>query len=406
MNLDFSSEDLAFRDEVRAFVSSALPDDVRRKVAGAQRLGRDDYLRWQQLLHLRGWGAPGWPEQHGGAGWNAVQRHLFDEACADLGAPPQISFGLKMVAPVLMRFGSAEQQQRFLPGIVAGIDWWCQGYSEPGAGSDLASLKTRAVPGNDAQGPHYLVNGQKTWTTLAQHADWIFCLVRTASGGRPQEGISFLLVDMKSPGITVRPITLIDGEHEVSEVWFDNVRVPHNNLVGEENRGWTCAKFLLGHERTGGAVIGASKAGLHQLKALARRQPGDDGRPLIQDVRFRDRIARIELELMALEITNLKVVAAEGRRQAPGPEASLLKIKGSEIRQQLCELAMRALGPYGVPLMPDWLSPGWEGEGLHALFRGRDGALSGQYFNFRKTSIFGGSNEIQRNIIAKLSLGL
>ena len=260
--------------------------------------------------------------------------------------------------------------------------------------------------GTDADGEHYIINGQKTWTTLGQHADWIFCLVRTNMEARKQEGISFVLVDMKTPGITVKPIIMLDGEHEVNEVWFDNVRVPVENRVGEEDKGWTYAKYLLGHERTGIAGVGRSKAALKRLKAMARRQPGDNGRPLIEDVRFRDRVAQVEMELMALEITNLKVIAAEDKHQAPGPEASMLKIKGSEIQQMLTELSMQALGSYALPYLHEALDAGWKGEPLAEQYTGRDMALSGHYFNFRKTTIYGGSSEVQKNIISQMILGL
>jgi alkylation response protein AidB-like acyl-CoA dehydrogenase len=331
-----------------------------------------------------------------------VQRHIFDEECAEAGTPQQIPFGLKMVAPVIMKFANEAQKAHFLPRIVSAEDWWCQGYSEPGAGSDLASVKTRAV----REGDFYVVNGQKTWTTLGQHADWIFCLVRTDPEARKQEGISFLLIDMKTPGVSVKPIIMLDGEHEVNEVWFDNVRVPVENRVGEENKGWTYAKYLLGHERTGIAGVGRSKAALKRLKALARRQPADNGRPLIEDVRFRDRLAQVEMELMALEITNLKVISAEDKHQAPGPEASMLKIKGSEIQQLLTELAMQALGSYALPYLHEALDAGWQGDELAAQYTGRDMATSGHYFNFRKTTIYGGSSEVQKNIISQMILGL
>ena len=406
MNFDYTPEQQAFRTEVQTFLASALPADMRERQMTGRRLVAADITRWQHILHARGWGAANWPVAYGGTGWNAVERHIFDDACADAGAPLQLPFGLKMVAPVIMKFGTDAQKARFLPRILTGEDWWCQGYSEPGAGSDLASLKTRAVRGTDAAGEHYIVNGQKTWTTLAQHADWIFCLVRTSSEGRPQEGISFLLIDMKTPGITVRPIIMLDGEHEVNEVWFDNVRVPVENRVGDENKGWTCAKFLLGHERTSIAGVGRSKAALKRLKALACRQPGDDGRPLIEDTRFRDRIAWLELELMALEITNLRVISNEDRRLPPGPEVSMLKIKGSEIQQRLAELMMQALGPYALPHMPDMLAAEGQGEPLSPTFEPGDAGLAGSYFNLRKTTIYGGSNEVQKNIIAQMILGL
>ena len=406
MNLDYSPEEQKFRDEVRSFISAHLPADIRDKVKTGARGGKEDIVRWQKILHEKGWGASSWPEQYGGPGWNAVQRHIFDDECAEAGAPMQLPFGLKMVAPVIMRFGNEAQKSHFLPRIVSAEDWWCQGYSEPGAGSDLASLKTRAVRGTDAEGEHYIVNGQKTWNTLGQYADWIFCLVRTSTEGRQQEGISFLLIDMKTPGITVKPIIMLDGEHEVNEVWFDNVRVPVENRVGDENKGWTYAKFLLGHERTGIAGVGRSKAALLRLKSLARRQQGDNGKPLIEDQRFRDRIAQVEMELMALEITNLKLISQEDKAHAPGPEASMLKIKGSEIQQTLTELCMQALGPYALPWLHDGQDLAGSSQPLAENFAVRDTGTSGSYFNTRKTTIYGGSSEVQKNIISQMILGL
>jgi len=398
MDLDFTAEEQGHRREVRRFLQDNLPADLANKVKHGKRLVREDFLRWQQILHQRGWGATMWPSAFGGTGWNAVEQHIFEEECANAGAPMQLPFGLKMVAPVIMAFGSPAQQAHFLPRIVAGEDWWCQGYSEPGAGSDLASLTTSAI----REGEHYRVNGQKTWNTYGQHADWIFCLVRTASEGRKQEGISFLLIDMKTPGITVRPIIMIDGEHEINEVWFEDVLVPVENRVGEENKGWTYAKFLLGHERTGIAGVGRSKAALKQLKAIARSEQAF-GRPLIMDQRFRDRVAQVELELMALEITHLRVLTADHEKRGPGPEASILKIKGSEIQQSLAELMMQALGHYALPWQREALDPDWHGEAIGADYAA---PLSGHYFNYRKTTIYGGSNEIQKNIIAQMILGL
>jgi len=402
MDLNFTPDEQAFREQVRAFLAAKLPPSLSRKVLDGKRLTKDDFVAWQKILHAQGWGAVAWPVAHGGTGWNAVQQHIFDEECADAGAPMQLPFGLKMVAPVMMAFGNPAQQQRFLPRIVDGTDWWCQGYSEPGSGSDLASLKTRAV----RDGGHYVVNGQKTWTTLGQYADWIFCLVRTSTEGRQQEGISFLLIDMKTPGITVRPIIMMDGEHEINEVWFEDVHVPVENLIGEENKGWTYAKFLLGHERTGIAGVGRSKRELKKLKEIARRETSG-GRPLIEDPRFRDRIAQVELELMALEITNLRVISAEGeKKRAPGPEASILKIKGSEIQQMLTELQMQALGHYALPYIHEGLDADWQGDPLMAAYGDHAAPLSGHYFNYRKTTIYGGSNEIQKNIISQMILGL
>jgi alkylation response protein AidB-like acyl-CoA dehydrogenase len=344
-----------------------------------------------------------WPTRFGGTGWNVIQQHIFEEERADIGAPPQNAFSLKMLAPVLMTFANSAQQEYFLPRIIAGEDWWCQGYSEPGSGSDLASLRTSAV----RHGDHYLVNGQKTWNTWGQYADWIFCLVRTGTEGRPQQGISFLLIDMKSPGITLKPITMLDGEHEINEIWFDNVQVPAQNLVGDENKGWTYAKFLLTHERTNNAGIGSCKRALKNLKEIAARQISY-GRPLIEDSRFRDRIAQVELELMALEITNLRVLSATASESRTlGPEVSVLKIKGSEIQQTLAELQMQALGPDALPYLREALETDWAADPSFAEhYRGYAPPLSGQYFNLRKTTIYAGSTEIQKNIISQLILGL
>ena len=381
MDLNFSREELAFRDEVRAFIEANLPQDARRKVLEGLEVSRDDTVRWQQILHRQGWGGPNWPKQFGGTGWDPVRQYIFEEESAAAGAPRLLPFGLKMVGPVIMRFGNDAQQKRFLPRILSGEDWWAQGYSEPGAGSDLASLKTRA----ERKGDRYLVNGQKTWITLAQYANWIFCLVRTDPAVKKQAGISFLLIDMTSRGVTVRPITLLDGSQEVNEVWFEDVEVPVENLVGDENGGWTYAKFLLGHERTNIAGVGVSKRELARLKRIASEER-KDGRPLLADPVFAARVAQVEVELMALEITNLRVLAAEAERRAPGPEASLLKIKGTEIQQAISELMMQARGPQALPMS-------------HR-------ALGGAYLNLRKTSIYGGSNEIQKNIIAQTILGL
>jgi alkylation response protein AidB-like acyl-CoA dehydrogenase len=325
-----------------------------------------------------------------------VQRHIFEEECARAGTPQIMPFGVNMVAPVIMAFGSQAQKDYYLPRILACEDWWCQGYSEPGSGSDLASLKTTAV----RDGDHYIVNGQKTWTTLAQHADMIFCLVRTDSGVRKQEGISFLLIDMHAPGVTVRPIIMLDEDHEVNEVFFDNVRVPVANLVGQENKGWTYAKYLLGHERTGIAAVGRSKRELGFLKQLARREQ-KNGKPLIEDPLFAAKVAALEIELMALEMTVLRVLARADK--APGPEASVLKVRGTDIQQALSELMVEAAGPMALPFDPAYL----EGERGHSVFDDDDAApLASHYFNFRKTSIYGGSNEIQRNIITQMILGL
>src|SRR4051812_2974247 len=390
MDLAFTPEELAFRDEVRAFLEASLPAATRRKVLEGHEASREETRQWQRILFERGWGGPNWPREFGGTGWDPVRQSIFEEESAAAGAPRLLPFGLKMVGPVIMRFGNAAQQKRFLPRILSGEDWWAQGYSEPGSGSDLASLKTRA----ERSDGRYLVNGQKTWITLAQHANWIFCLVRTDPAVKKQAGISFLLIDMKSRGVTVRPITLLDGSHEVNEVWFEDVEVPFENLVGDENSGWTYAKFLLGHERTNIAGVGASKRELARLKRIASEEI-KDGKPLLADPGFAARVAQVEIDLMALEITNLRVLAAEAERRAPGAEASLLKIKGTEIQQALSELMMQAVGPRALPsrggtsMGPAYASP-----------------LAATYLNLRKTSIYGGSNEIQKNIIAQTILGI
>lgn len=391
MDLDYSPDERAFRDDVRSFLRDTLPpamaDRVRR---GDDSRIRGDILQWQALLHARGWGAPAWPPEFGGTGWSKTQQYIFETECALACAPAQLAFGVKMVAPVLMRYGTPEQQQRHLPRILDGRDWWCQGYSEPGSGSDLASLKMRA----ERDGDDYVLNGQKVWNTLGQFADWIFCLVRTDPTGKKQRGISFLLIDMKSPGITVRPTRLLDGTDEVNEVWFDNVRVPVSNRVGEENAGWTYAKFLLGHERTNIAGIGASQRELARLKSMAatitRR-----GKPLLQDETFSRQVAQVELDLVALEITNLRVIFAEAQNHAPGPEASMLKIRGTEIAQRISELQVDALGAHALAYSPS-------DDAARADAR----RATEQYLNLRKLTIFGGSNEIQRNIIAQMILGL
>jgi acyl-CoA dehydrogenase len=398
MDLNFTPEELAFRDEVKSWVKANLPPDIKHKVLEHKRLSKDDIVRWQKILNGRGWFAPAWPVEYGGAGFNAVQRHILDEELSAEGAPQIIPFGVSMVAPVIMAFGNDAQKRYYLPRILDQTDWWAQGYSETGSGSDLASLKTRA----ERQRDHYIVNGQKTWTTLGQYANLIFCLVRTSQEARKQEGISFLLMDMTAPGVTVRPIITIDGEHEVNEVFFDNVKVPVENLVGTEGKGWTCAKFLLGHERTGIARVGISKRELAQVKRIAAQESAF-GRPLIADPLFRAKIARVEIELMALELTALRVVSAERAGKAPGPEASMLKIRGTEIQQGITELFMEAVGPFAQPFTPEAFDAEWHGEPV-----GPDYAapLAARYFNYRKTSIYGGSNEIQKNIISQMILGL
>ena len=388
MDLNYSPEEAAFRDEVRAWIGANLPGELRDKVLNYRELSKDDLLRWHKTLAKKGWVAPHWPKEWGGTNWTVVQRYIFEEECGAAGAPPIVPFGVRMCAPVLLRFGTDAQKQRFLPPMYNGEDFWVQGYSEPGAGSDLASLKTRAV----REGDHYVVTGQKIWTTLGHYGDWIFCLVRTdPKTEKRQDGISFLLVDMKSPGITVRPIVLLDQSREVNEVFFDDVKVPAENLVHEENRGWTVAKFLLGYERMGTGNIAVCKRELARVKELA----GPAG--LLKDPRFTDRLTRVEVELMALEITNLRFLDQLRGGRPPGAEVSLLKIKGTEIQQALTELMMQTAGP---------LAPIFRPVAADAPFDAFTAALFPRYCNVRKATIYAGSNEIQRNIIAKATLGL
>ena len=391
MDLAFTAEEQQFRDDMRAWVAANLPPEIAHKVHNALQLGRDDMQRWARILGKKGWLGHGWPKEFGGPGWNSVQKHLFEEECALAGAPRVVPFGPVMVAPVIMAFGNAEQQQRFLPGIASGEVWWSQGYSEPGSGSDLASLQTRA----ERRGDRYIVNGQKTWTTLGQYGEWIFCLVRTSNEGKPQTGISFLLIDMKSPGITVRPIRLLDGSVEVNEVFFDDVAVPATNLIGEENKGWTYAKHLLSHERTNIADVNRAKRELERLKRIAKAEG------VYTDRRFRDEIAKLEVDVIALEMLVLRVLAAETSGKQSLDIAGLLKIRGSEIQQRYSELMMLAAGPYALPLIHEAMEAGWQGDAVGAL---HCAPLAASYLNTRKTTIYGGSNEVQRNIVAQFVL--
>ena len=401
MDLAFTPEEQRFREEVRAWVAANLPADIAHKVHNALRLSRDDMQRWAKILGSRGWLGFGWPKEFGGPGWTAVQKHLFEEECALAGAPRIVPFGPVMVAPVIMAYGTPAQHKRFLPGIASGEVWWSQGYSEPGSGSDLASVKTRA----ERVGDKYIVNGQKTWTTLGQHGDWMFNLVRTSTEGKPQTGISFLLLDMKSPGVTVRPIKLLDGECEVNEVFFDNVEVPAENLIGEENKGWTYAKHLLSHERTNIADVNRSKRELERLKRIAKREGVWD------DQRLRDQIALLEVDIVALEMLVLRVLSAEKSGKNSLDIAGLLKIKGSEIQQRYAELMMLAAGPFAMPFIEEAMEAGWQGDATAGALGGFPGGvtanapLASTYFNLRKTTIYGGSNEVQRNIVAQTVLG-
>ena len=400
MNIDLSKDEIAFRDEVRQFFAEKYPQDIRRKRDEGVTLSRDDTIRWQKILHARGWFAVNWPVEYGGTGWTPVQKYIFANEMAAVNAPPLVAFGVKMVAPIIYTYGNEEQKQRFLPDILESNVWWCQGYSEPGSGSDLASLKTRA----DRDGDHYVVNGTKTWTTLGQYADWIFCLVRTSSDvARRQEGISFLLIDMKSPGVSVRPIITIEGDHEVNEVHFEDVRVPLENLVGEEGKGWTYGKVLLDHERANIAGVAVSKYRLDRLQEKAS-QSVHGGQPLLKDRNFARKLAALEIELKALEYTELRTLASVAIGQAPGPESSLLKIRGSEVQQELDALFMEAAGYYALPYVPGQYALDFPVD--ERIGAGTETSTSLRYFNHRKVSIYGGSNEIQKNIIAKHVLGL
>ncbi len=393
MDLGYSPEEQAFQSEVRAFLADALPRDMADRVAMGTGPTHADMERWHAILNDRGWLGGSWPREHGGQAWGPIEQHIFEEESALAHAPRIVPFGLKMLGPVLMSFGTHAQQTALLPRILDGRDWWCQGYSEPGAGSDLASLKTRA----ERDGDSYLVNGQKTWTTLGQYANRIFCLVRTKFDGKPQEGISFLLIDLDTPGIDMRPIRLIEGGYEVNEVFFTDVRVPVSNLVGAENEGWTIAKFLLGHERTNIAGTGYSVQALGAVKALAR-EVRRGGKPLIQNALFAARLASVEAELEAMKITNLRMLSKAAQGGRLGAEPSMLKIKGTEIRQALNDLARRALGPAAAPFPSEDLD--------NLAIAPRDHARNAaDYFNNRKISIYGGSNEIQRNILAKGMMG-
>lgn len=387
MDLSFTTEEQAFRDEVRSFLDASLTPELAAKGAANRELTKADMEQWHALLNAKGWLAVTWPKEFGGTGWTAVQRHIFEEECAIGNAPRIVPFGLNMLGPVLIKFGTDAQKAEILPRILNGDDWWCQGYSEPGAGSDLASLKTRA----ERDGDEYVINGQKTWTTLGQHADRIFCLVRTLADGKPQRGISFVLVDLDTPGIEMRPIKLLEGGHEVNEVFFTDVRVPVGNLVGEENQGWTIAKYLLTHERTNIAGVGFATRDMGKLKELTK-QVKRNGAYLCEDTLFMAQVVELEADLEAMRITNLRMLQSANDGAAPGPEASMLKIKGTVIRQKINALYRSALGPHAAAMPQDAIThDGLPVEAINA---------AATYFNNRKLSIFGGSNEIQRNIIA------
>ncbi|WP_339633973.1 acyl-CoA dehydrogenase family protein [uncultured Sneathiella sp.] len=398
MDLSFSKEDLAFRDEVREFLASSLPADVKDRCDRGLHPTKEGQIRWQKILNEKGWMAPNWPKEYGGTGWTITQKYIASHEFGHAAAPIALPFGVSMVGPVIYTFGNQEQKDKYLPRILNSDDWWCQGYSEPGSGSDLASLQTRAV----RDGDHYVVNGQKIWTSFAQHADMIFCLVRTDSSAKQQEGISFLLIDMKTPGITVKPIIGLDKEHSLNEVFFDDVRVPVENRIGEENKGWTYAKFLLGNERTGIARVARSKRQVERLREIAGLERSG-GKPLAEDQDFMNKLTRIEVDLMAVEYTELRYLSMIANGKALTAEPSLLKIKGTEIQQRLTSLLVESLGMYGAP---------YEAE---RAYEGRNEAPVGpdyahgpmaEHLYLRAATIYGGSNEIQRNIVSKMVLGL
>ena len=385
----------AFREEVRAFLAEHLPQDLRRKVLEHKRLRKADFLAWQAILRDRGWAAPNWPKEFGGTGWTLEQRLLFDDECAIAGAPETVPFGLRMVAPVLMKYGTQEQKNYYLPRILSGEDWWCQGYSEPSSGSDLASLRTRA----ELIDGEFIVHGQKTWTTYAQYADMMFCLARTDLQAKAQAGISFLLIDMKLPGVTVRPIRTIDGDTEINEVFLDGVRVPKANLVGELNNGWTCAKYLLSHERFGAARVGRCKRELAFLKRLLKERIVD-GVPLAERMDWKQNVARLDMELMALEESVQRLVRQAEIGAGNGAEASVLKLMGTTLAQAITERQVQAAGPLAL----EFSQQAFEKIGTES--GSSTSTLAGFYLNLRKISIYGGSDEVQRNIIAKTALGL
>src|SRR5574343_1035876 len=398
MDLNFTPEEEAFRADVQAFLKAKLPERIATKVKAGQRLSKADQDEWHAILNERGWLANHWPQEYGGPGWTPVQKFIYDHECALAGGPRIVPFGVNMLGPVLIKYGNEAQKRYWLPRILSGEDWWCQVYSEPGAGSDLASLKTTAV----RQGDHYIVNGQKTWTTQGQHANMIFCLVRTDREAKAQSGISFLLVDMNSPGVELRPIRTLDGDREVNEVFFTDVKVPVENLVGEENKGWTYAKYLLTYERTGIAGVGFCIAALAKLKVVAAKVM-KNGQPLDQAPLFAARLAQVEIDLENMKTTNLRVIAAVAGGGVPGAESSMLKIRGTEIRQEIVSLIRRAMGPYALPYIEE---AQYEGYADEAVGPKEAATAAANYFNYRKLSIFGGSNEIQKNIISKMILGL
>ena len=402
MDLAMKPEDVAFRDEVRAFLEENLTDELKAHARLTPGILADQDLRveWLKRLYKRGWAAPSWPKEYGGPGWNVMQRFIWASECAKAGAPVSSNMGLSMVGPTLMGHGTAAQREYYLPRILAGEDWWCQGYSEPGSGSDLASLQCRAV----ADGDDYVINGTKIWTTGAHQSNKMFCLVRTDPAAKKQEGISFILIDdFQAKGIKVDPIITLAGDHEVNQVFFDDVRVPKKNLVGKENDGWTVAKYLLEFER-GGAAHGANlRNALNRLRVIASTEHGSDGSKLIDDPAFRSTIEETEVEVTAVEFTEHRIMSQLSNGQNPGAAASMIKLRGADTNQRITELCVEAIGYYAGPHMLE--ARNW---GSNVPPVGPDHALMvmPKYLNTRATTIYGGSNEVQHNIMAKLVLGL
>ena len=398
MNLNYTNEDNKFRNKVKDFIASNLSQELQQKALNGKKYTKEEIIKWQKALFREGLFASNWPKEYGGCEWSPMQRYIFDQETAFSNTPQIIPFGVTMVGPVIIEYGTDAQKERFLPKILNSEHWWCQGYSEPGSGSDLASLQTKAT----LKGNNYIVNGTKTWTTLAQYADWMFCLVRTSKNAKPQEGISFLLIDMKSKGIKVDPIITIDGSHEINTVYLEDVIVPKENLVYQENKGWSVAKYLLSHERTSIAQVARSKSAVKKLKYIASQETYDN-QALINNIRFRDKLTELEMDMYALEYSELRILSEEVKGTAPGPEASFLKIRGSELQQRISELTLEAVGHYGLlQLNENQL------EKSNEYYPGPEYAnnTGADYLNLRKTTIYGGSNEIQKNILSKMVLGL
>ena len=398
MNLNYTDEDNKFRKEIKGFIKSNLSEEVLKRASNGGKYTKDEIVNWQKALYKKGMFASNWPKDYGGCDWTPMQRYIFDQETAFANTPQIVPFGVTMVGPVIIKFGTSIQKEKYLPKILNSEHWWCQGYSEPGSGSDLASLQTKAV----SEGNNYIVNGTKTWTTLAQYSDWMFCLVRTNTKSKPQEGISFILIDMSSKGIKVEPIITLDGSHEINTVYLEDVVVPKDNLIYEENKGWTVAKYLLSHERTSIAQVARSKSAIRKLKNIASQETYSN-RPLINNVRFRDKLTKLEMDMHALEYSELRILSDEAKGAAPGAEASFLKIRGSELQQKISELTLEAVGTFGIVKSNESNI-----EKTNEYFPGPEYAnnVGADYLNLRKTTIYGGSNEIQKNILSKMVLGL